>query len=495
MEAFATLLGSEPKFNTPARTCPVVTDEIKGIIRKCLEDNRERRATGMRKLQWTCRSIHTMLLERGFTLSYPSVCNHVRRISATMGARPQKEVYVRREHDPGQECEFDWGEIPLVICDRRQTVQMAVFTLLHSNRRSAWLFRRQDTLSLMEAHRNFFAEIQGVPQTMVYDNMKVAVIIRTGRQGRPAVRYPTKAMQRLSLYYKFEERFCNARSGWEKGSVEIVRHAAFVSRQSFETLDAAQNWLDRIFLKINTTSGITGISDSQKQERIHADLYSLQPAPQPMGCFEAEEHTPDNYGTINVDYNNYSVPEGLVGSSVLARVYSGHIAIYHQGRRVADHVRLEGKGGWSMQLEHYLGTFLRKPGALDNSTAMRQVPAELAELYRVHFCPDRQREFIRFMMYARDNGIMQSRITAAARSLRLNGVRHMTADHLKVELDSMLETDMSENDADTIASVSCLDIHPRQQRASIEEHAETTLDSLTAVLCRHPKLHAGNIRN
>ena len=367
MKAFATLLGSEPKFNTPVRTCPVVTDEIKGIIRKCLEDNRVRRATGMRKLQWTCRSIHTMLLERGFTLSYPSVCNHVRRISATMGTRPQKEVYVRREHDPGQECEFDWGEIPLVIGGRRQMVQMAVFTLLHSNRRSAWLFRRQDTLSLMEAHRNFFEEIQGVPQTMVYDNMKVAVTIRTGRQGRPAVKYPTKAMQRLSLYYKFEERFCNARSGWEKGSVErsveIVRHAAFVSRQSFETLDAAQNWLDRILLKINSTSGITGISDSQKQERIRADLYCLQPAPQPMGCFEAEEHTPDSYGTINVDYNNYSVPEGLVGSSVLARVYSGHIAIYHQGRRVADHVRLEGKGGWSMQLEHYLGTFLRKPGS------------------------------------------------------------------------------------------------------------------------------------
>ena len=499
MKAFATLLGSEPKFNTPARTCPVVTDEIKGIIRKCLEDNRVRRVTGMRKLQWTCRSIHTMLLERGFTLSYPSVCNHVRRISATMGTRPQKEVYVRREHDPGQECEFDWGEIPLVIGGRRQMVQMAVFTLLHSNRRSAWLFRRQDTLSLMEAHRNFFDEIQGVPQTMVYDNMKVAVTIRTGRQGRPAVKYPTKAMQRLSLYYKFEERFCNARSGWEKGSVErsveIVRHAAFVSRQSFETLDAAQNWLDRILLKINSTSGITGISDIQKQERIRADLYCLQPAPQPMGCFEAEEHTPDNYGTINVDYNNYSVPEGLVGSSVLARVYSGHIAIYHQGRRVADHVRLEGKGGWSMQLEHYLGTFLRKPGALDNSTAMRQVPAELAELYRIHFCPGRQREFIRFMMYARDHGIMQSRITAAARSLRLKGVRHMTADHLKVELDSMLKTDVSENDADAIASVSSLDIHPRQQKTSIEEHAVTTLDSLTAVLCSHPKLHAGNINN
>ena len=65
MAAFAALIGSEPKFNTPARHCQVVTDEIKEMIRKCLEENRLRRATSMRKLLWTCRSIHTMLLEKG----------------------------------------------------------------------------------------------------------------------------------------------------------------------------------------------------------------------------------------------------------------------------------------------------------------------------------------------------------------------------------------------------------------------------------------------
>ncbi len=35
---------------------------------------------------------------------------------------------------------------------------------------------------------------------MVYDNMKVAVTIRTGRQGRPAVeKYPTKAIASFSV--------------------------------------------------------------------------------------------------------------------------------------------------------------------------------------------------------------------------------------------------------------------------------------------------------
>ncbi len=112
-----------------------------------------------------------------------------------MGARPQKEVYVRREHDPGQECEFDWEEIPLVIgVTPFQTVQMARVHLLGIPIRcSAWLFRSQDTLSLMEAHRNFFAEIQGGPQTMCNDNMKVAVTIRTFVVRAVRRQVPTKA--------------------------------------------------------------------------------------------------------------------------------------------------------------------------------------------------------------------------------------------------------------------------------------------------------------
>ena len=128
----------------------------------------------------------------------------------------------------------------------------------------------------MEAHRNFFEAVNGVPHVMVYDNMKVAVVIRTGSRGRPATKYPTRTMQRLSLLYRFKERFCNARSGWEKGSVErsveVVRHEAFATRQSFGTLEDAQAWLDRTLLRVNAVSGIAGVSNQDKEERIKADL-------------------------------------------------------------------------------------------------------------------------------------------------------------------------------------------------------------------------------
>ena len=55
---------------------------------------------------------------------------------------------------------------------------MAVFALCHSEGRWAYLFRHQDNLAFMESHRNFFHDVHGVPRTMVYDNMKVAVILK-----------------------------------------------------------------------------------------------------------------------------------------------------------------------------------------------------------------------------------------------------------------------------------------------------------------------------
>lgn len=120
---------------------------------------------------------------------------------------------------------------------------------------------------------------------------------------------------------------------------------------------------------------------------------------------------------------------------------------------------------------------------------MRQVPAELAELYRVHFCPDRQREFISFMMYARDNGILQGQITIAARRLRNRGVRHLTADHLRVELDSMLNADRHDAGLMQYPDLS-IQIPSQNQHSDIERCATSTLDALTAAMQGQSTLNA-----
>lgn len=476
IKALELLEGSKPRYATPRRECTVMTDAYKAIIRECLEENRVKRATKMGKLQMNCKDILARLVKEGYTGSYASVCLHVGRIRGAMEAvPPPKDVFVRREHDPGMECEFDWGEVPLRIAGKPVKAQLAVFSLLHSNVRHASLHGRQDTVAFMESHRTFFEWAGGVPRFMVYDNMKVAVTIKGKGRGRPCQKFPTASMRRLSLHYKFTERFCNARSGWEKGtverSVEVVRHAAFVIRQEFGSWEEAQAYLDNAVAALNAESLTEGISNAEKQVRRLNDMAALQPAPYPMGCWEAEERTPDKYCTISVDSNHYSVPEELIDKTVTVRLQSTSISIWHEGKKVAVHERLEGKGQWHLNLEHYLSTLLRKPGAIDSSTALRQIPDEMRQLYERHFRGQAQLDFIKLLIFAKERAILHSQITRAARKLTLRGIHHITADHLKVELQNTGSAD------------NCIQPPlPDSQRAQIQQHATEGIDELTKLI-------------
>ena len=107
---------------------------------------------------------------------------------------------------------------------------MAVFTMAKSNFRFAYLYNNENTQSFVNAHIKFFEHIGGVPKCMVYDNMKVAVAKFVGRTEKEA----TIALKQLSVYYGFNYRFCNIRSGNEKGHVE--NSVDFVRRKAFSNM-------------------------------------------------------------------------------------------------------------------------------------------------------------------------------------------------------------------------------------------------------------------
>lgn len=116
------------------------------------------------------------LQNEGIRIAYSTVCQYVRALKAMppQTDRPAK-AYIRQGYEPGFRCEFDWGVVTLWLGGVRTRLQIAVFTLDYSNMRKAYLFSREDTLALMEAHRNCFRELGGTPRMMAYDNMRTAV--------------------------------------------------------------------------------------------------------------------------------------------------------------------------------------------------------------------------------------------------------------------------------------------------------------------------------
>lgn len=164
-EALDNLLTLQPAYNSRGRKPRKLSQSIAAEIDRYLELNRQRRRQGMRKQQLKKIDIWQILSGQGVQISYQTVCRYVTDKEKT-SAQDDTKAYVRQAYAPGEECEFDWGEVKITVGGVLRKLYMAVFTTCHGNMRRAWLFSRQDTLAFMESHRNFFRQIQGVPHTI-----------------------------------------------------------------------------------------------------------------------------------------------------------------------------------------------------------------------------------------------------------------------------------------------------------------------------------------
>ncbi|MFP4048231.1 MAG: IS21 family transposase [Bacteroidales bacterium] len=385
----------KPQYNSYNRGKRKLTPELTSEIDKLLKLNEVKKSKGEHKQLLKKIDILEHLNEKGFNIGYTSVCNYISEKSSKI-----KEAYIRQVYEPGDVCEFDWGEVKLVLEDQNKKVNMAVFTSARSNYRYAMLFYRQDTTSFQQAHVNFFDYVGGVYKTMVYDNMRVALRRFVGSSEKE----PTDALLKLSLYYHFDLRFCNIRRGNEKGhverSVEYIRRKAFSRQDSFSSLEEANKWLLAACDRLNAS-----YSGSPKKES-PLDLFNqektfLYPAAARFDCAIIDQARVDKYSTIACYTNRYSIPDHLVGEMVDIKIYPEKLICYHHNERICVHERRYGRHGWHIVLDHYLGTLHYKPGALGGSKALQSAPENVKSVYENYF-RKAPRDFVELLLFARD---------------------------------------------------------------------------------------------
>lgn len=410
----------KPTYDTSNRIPSKVTPELLEAIEKCLQLNRDKRLMGMQKQTMKKIDIHAYLQKQGFDVSYSTV----KRAARYLETRHQ-EAFIRQEYMPGELCEFDWGTVKLDIGNTGyQKYQMAVFTSAYGNFRFAKLYLTQDTAAFQESHADFFAYSHGAFQTMVYDNMKVAVRRFVGLTEKE----PTAALTELSIYYGFKYRFCNIGSGNEKGhverSVEFVRRKVFSAPEcdKFQTLAEANQYLLRECMKLNAQAIYDG---SIPLETFETEKQFLLPAmPKFESCIKNTAKV-DKYSTILVARNHYSVPDILVGKVVDVRLYTDKIVVYHDGVIVAKHDREFGVQQWRIDIYHYLRTLKRKPGALRQSTALLQSDTMVKNIYEKYYSKD-TKAFLEVLDVIHEYGV--SSVTEAMYKLEKISPLDMSAD-------------------------------------------------------------------
>ncbi len=146
--------------------------------------------------------------------------------------------------------------------------------------------------------------------------------------------------------------------------MEYIRGRAFKTVIDFKSLDAAQQWLTAVCNQVNVEECSQATVD--KSDRIEEALSNLQPYPGEFGCFEIAEYKVDKQSTICIKNNHYSVPENLVGTSVLVKMYSEKIVIYDNAhKKVTSHERSYKTNRWVIDINHYVETLMKKTRALE----------------------------------------------------------------------------------------------------------------------------------
>jgi transposase len=420
-----------PKYRSQGRAKRALTEEVAARIDHYLQLNADRREQGLHKQQMKRCDIHEALLDEGYQIGYTTVCNYVRdRLSR--GA----EAFIRQDPVPGQSVEFDWGEVKLKIDGKFQKFMLAVFTSAYSNFRYARLYDRQDMGSVLDAHVRFLTTARGVAGEFVYDNMRTAVAKLARRNSD---KEPTEALAKLAAYYGFRIRFCNVRRGNEKGnverSVEYVRRKAFSATIAMADLAAANDHLEQTCVRLNGRrakgKGVSIVTEMNAERAVMKALPG-----RPYDTAEVSFRRVDKYGCVQVGNNHYSVPDDQVGQLVQVLVYVEDLWITERGgarRHLAYHKRERTQHQWLIQLDHFLPTLRKKPGALLGSRAWKTAAPALRAFHEDYFV-DRTRAFIDLLLWARDEQIGLDQLDSAA--AKMLSVRP----HLPVDPDAIKAT-------------------------------------------------------
>jgi transposase len=292
--------------------------------------------------------LYAMVRERG----YPGAPDHFRAVVAQLRPRPAAEAYLRLRTLPGDQGQTDWAHFGKLTVGRALRPLMAFVMVLSYSRHLFLRFYFGASMSyFVRAHVDAFAYFDSVPRVLLYDNLRSAVLERSG----DAIHFHPRLLE-LAAFYRFQPRPVAVARGNEKGRVErAIRFArdAFFAARTFRDLDdlnaQASTWCEGACAdRPCPEDPARSVRTLFAEEKAH--LLAL-----PENPFPAEERLEVKVGKTpyaRFDWNDYSIPHTHVrrALSVLATLDS--VRIFDGIELIATHVRSFDRGAQIEQPSH-----------------------------------------------------------------------------------------------------------------------------------------------
>ena len=285
----------------------------------------------------------------GYGYSY--FCQHYR---AYLG---RIDLVMRCHHRAGEKLFVDWAGDTLPYIDpvtgEVHEAHLFLAVLGFSNYTFARAYENERTESFLDAHARAFAYFGGVPELLVPDNLKTGVRKPDRYEAEIAAPYAELAAHYgcvvLPARVGKPRDKAKVEVGVQVGEREII--AALRKRTFFDLAEMNAAIAERLEA-VNTRpfAKLPGSRETAFRER-EAPL--LRPLPAEPYAYRTRK-----LARVHIDYHvelcghYYSVPYHLVRERVELRFDERTVEVYHEGVRVALHVRSHRKGRTSTLTEH-----------------------------------------------------------------------------------------------------------------------------------------------
>lgn len=391
-----------------------ILDPYKPTIQSWLEEDRKH----WRKQHHTARRVYDRLVEEeDYTGSYETVQRYMQKIRKDVQNKASQELI----WDPGY-AEVDFGEADFYENDQLIRRKYLVVSFPFSNHSYVQLFGGETAECVCQGLQDIFTHIGGVPPVLIFDNAT-----GVGHRVHDKV-IETKMFRKFRAQYRFQIRFCNPESGWEKGNVEnkvkTVRLNLFVPLPHYiDMIEYNKELLSKTAPKAEEThyKKPKKIRELFEEDRKHfLDL----PAKSFNVC-RYDWFKADGYGKVCIDGKHYySTKPEFHNQKVLIGVRAHYIDVLEEasGKLIVRHRRQYGDTRTDVSdYSTTLSVLSRNAGAWNNSGIRRDLPDPLRDYLDSLEKADLKAK-LRLMSNLNDEFGYQSAIDAMSMSLKNGGI-------------------------------------------------------------------------
>jgi transposase len=279
--------------------------------------------------------LYRMVRARG----YPGGEDHFRHRIAELRPRRPAEAYLELRTLPGEQAQVDWASFGTwAVEGGERRLSAFVMVLSYSRMIFTRFFYDQRLSSFLEGHVRAFSFFQAATKTVLYDNLKSAVLERRG----DAIRFHP-SMLSLAAHYRFQPRPVTVGRGNEKGRVE--RAIGYLRSSFFRGLSFAD--IDELNLKAELFCNQVSPSRPWPQQKSLSVAeafakerpYLIELPGDPFPAAERVDVAVGRTPYVRFDSNRYSVPHTRVRRTLTLRADSRRIRIFDRSELVAEHQR------------------------------------------------------------------------------------------------------------------------------------------------------------